>query len=211
MYISGPNNIVRGNVVRNNNSGYGIHLYTAYAGVSQNNNYIYNNLTYGHTNAYGVTMWSAVDGGSLPGTNYLFNNTILDGVALSYGTDGITNNIILASPKNPSLPIAASGTRVPVVYADYNLSRLALVPAGSHDVVVSTVGFVNPGNGLYWLASNSPARGAANRNVVLPVDFFGNPQSSVTDIGAFQYNATLAGDIRVLYPSPANPDYWSLP
>ena len=74
IYFSGPNNLVRGNVVRYN-GGFGIHLYTGYAGVRQNNNWVYSNLTYGHTNFYGVTMWGAVTDGSLPGTNYFFNNT----------------------------------------------------------------------------------------------------------------------------------------
>jgi hypothetical protein len=210
IYISGPNNIIRNNVVRHN-AGYGIHLYTGYSMTWQNNNLIYNNLTYGHTNFYGVTIWGAVDGGALPGTNCLFGNTILDGVSLSYGAVCITNNIILPSVIFPSSAITYSEIHPPTVYADYNLSTYAITPTGAHDVVVSTVGFVNPGNGLCWLTANSSARGAANRNVVPPVDFFGNSQSSVTDIGAFQYKATLAGDIRVLDPSPANPDYWSLP
>jgi len=211
VYLSGPDNIVRGNIVRNNNCGFGIHLYTEYAGVWNNRNYVYNNLTYGHTNASGVTLWNAVDGGAKPGTNYLFSNTILDGVSIAYGTACATNNIILGSRGNPNGPMTVSRTRVPVVYTDYNLSSVVLVPAGSNDVVVPQVSFVNPSKGLYWLTSNSPARNAANPSVSPPVDFFGNAQPSVSDIGAFQYNAILDGDIRVLDPSPANPDYWSLP
>jgi len=42
-----------------------------------------------------------------------------------------------------------------------------------------------------------------------PVDFFGNAQSSVTDIGAFQYSALYAADTRTLDPSAVTgAPYW---
>jgi len=212
IYVGGPNHIVRGNVVRNNNDGYGIQLWTGYAGDWINNIWIYDNLTYGHTNEYGVTMWSANgNDGSLPGTNYLLNNTILDGLELAYGTVGISNNIILPQKYHPTVPVHIYSSHSPTIHADYNLSTTPIAPAGPNDVVVSTVGFVNPGNGLYWLTANSPARGAASQNLVTPVDFFGNPQSAVTDLGAFQYSRALAGDSRTLTRGSADPDYWSVP
>ncbi len=213
LYLSGANNIVRGNVVRYN-SGFGIHVFTEYAGVQQDNNSIYNNLTYGHTNAYGVAIWGAVNGGSLPGTNYCFNNTILDGLQLYYGTAWVTNNIILPSQHNPTTPMYVSSSAPSTVSADYNLGTNTISPVGAHNVITNvarTTMFVNLANGLYWLSATSPARNTAKPDVFGPTDFFGNGQSSVHDIGAFQYDPTLVGDTRVLDPSPADPDYWALP
>jgi hypothetical protein len=211
IYFSGTNNIVRGNVLRYN-QGFGIHLYTEADGTWNNDNYIYNNLTYGHTNKYGVTLWSANGiSGALPGTNYLFGNTILDGVSLSYGGVCVTNNIILPTVINLTRPIY-SGSHPPIfIGADYNLGTNTITPAGAHDVITNFVGLVKQDYGLYWLKSDSLARGHALSTAYGPVDFFGNAQFLVLDIGAFQYDDTLAGDSRVLDPSPANPDYWSLP
>jgi hypothetical protein len=212
IYVSGQNNIVRGNVVRHNGA-FGIHVYTGSAGNWQNNNLVYNNLVYGHTNKYGVTIWGADGNGLLPGTNYLFSNTILDGVSLAYGTAWVSNNIILPSPFNPAQPLCCYASRPPIVGADYNLGTVPMSPAGAHNVIRKVPGstlFVNLPHGLYWLSSGSPARNAA-ANLPASVDFFGRPQSSLADIGAFQYSPALTGDIRVLDPSPANPDYWSLP
>ncbi len=221
MYVTGPNTIVRGNVVRNNNNGIGIDVYTGYPGVHQDRIFVYNNLVYGHTNLWGMTMWGAIGEGSdyglFPGTNYIFGNTIVDGLACYFGTVNITNNIILASQLNSTTrdyPIWSSDVRPLEVQADYNCGTNAITPAGTHDIIInvdSSTLFANASKGRYWLAESNPARGAAFPTVCGPVDFFGNAQSSVTDVGAFQYKATLAGDIRVLDPSPANPDYWSLP
>jgi hypothetical protein len=212
LYVSGQNNIIRGNVVRNNGA-FGIQVYTGFAGNWQNNNLVYDNLVYGHTNKYGVTIWGADGNGLLPGTNYLLSNTILDGVSLAYGTTWVLNNIILPSPVNPAQPLYRSASQPPIVGADYNLGTVRMRPAGAHNVttkVASSTLFVNARQGLYWLSPGSPARNAAG-SACPPVDFFGRPRSSLADIGAFQYSPALTGDIRVLDPSPANPDYWSLP
>jgi len=213
IYIVGPDNIVRGNVVRNNNSGFGIHFYTSDVGVRQNNNWFYDNITYGHTNAYGIAAWSAVDGGSLPGTNYIFNNTVLDAIAPRYGTICISNNIITASPRAVWDPInSASSPANPIVLADYNMSTNVITPDGGHNVRTTDLGFVNRPKGVYWLASTSPARGAAFPSVFGPYGFFGILRSSVADIGAVQYKDSLTVDGRTLDPSPSyGADYWATP
>lgn len=212
LYLSGPNNTVRNNVFRYN-SGAGIHYYTGDSGTPQTNTRIYNNLTYGHTKtgAYGG-MVVVANGFGLGGENYVYGNTILDGLQVDYGTVDVNNNIILPGVTYPSKPLY-SCMSTPVIIDNYNLSTLTINPAGANDVITSYtgIGFVNPANGLYWISSTSQARGHALSSTCGPVDFFGNQQASVTDIGAFQYNAGLAGDTRVLDPSPANPDYWTQP
>lgn len=208
IYLAGQGNIIRGNVIRYNNTGSGIQLYTEDPGEWDDSNYICNNLTYGHNSRYGVTMWNGNEygGGTLLGTNFLLSNTLLDGAAISYGTACVSNNIILPSPLNPRLPIAASVSRIPSIQSDYNLSVMALSPAGAHDVVAPLPYFVNTNSGLYWLTKTSPARGIASASTAPPLDFFGRNQSAMTDVGAFQYSAILETDTRVLDPSPS--DYW---
>ncbi|MGA2247305.1 MAG: right-handed parallel beta-helix repeat-containing protein [Verrucomicrobiota bacterium] len=217
LYLSGPNNIVRGNVFRNNTNGYGMILYTENAGGQNWNNTIYDNLVYGSINRWGVALWGAVDGGAQPGTNYFFNNTVDGGIYTGYGTVFFTNNIILPALTDQSVAIANLGgfNGSAAIAADYNLCTLAIAPAGSsnsiggHNSVTRSVGFVNITNGLYWLSATSAARGMACTNQVPPSDFFGNPQSQVTDVGAFQYSAACASDTRILYAPPLSaPDYW---
>jgi hypothetical protein len=207
IYLNGTNCIVRNNVIRYHES-WGAQIYgsdSAPLNVSMECK-IYNNLFYG--NGAGLTVWAYG-----PYTNYVFGNTICNntkyGFVANYGTIMVTNNIVLGNPSG-NLVQGADGSST--WYYDYNLSTASLSPYnGPHDVASSAANFANIGNGLYWLVSGSPARGKALAGVYGPPDFFGNTESSVSDIGAFQYNATLTGDTRVLDPSPANPDYWSLP
>jgi parallel beta-helix repeat protein len=212
LYLSGPNNIVRGNVVRNNGA-FGIQLYTALTNVLQDNNQIYNNLVYGHTNRYGVTMWGAVDPTGLPsGTNYLFNNTILDGMSVFYGSAELTNNIILPAAIKPTSPIDYSATRPALIQSDYNLGTNTISPPGAHNVIINVdpaALFVKPSYGLYWLSQASPARGRA-ANIGPIRDFFNNPEPVVSDIGAFPYLDALTNDVRNLEAPSGSPDYWFL-
>ena len=68
---------------------------------------------------------------------------------------------------------------------------------------------MNTNAGLYWLKSDSPARGAALAGICGPTNFFGVAQSSVSDVGFVQYNAAYTNDSRTLDPSPAaGADYW---
>jgi parallel beta-helix repeat protein len=205
IYLGGTNNIVRGNVVRYN-AAYGIQLYS-HSPESVTGNRVYHNLVYGNctlgdsagrSEMVLFTRYSSM-------TNWVFNNTFLSklpyAVQVESGMYGwFTNNIIVGTTAG----FYPSGT----IYGDYNLSTAPLRNAGSHDVVTNYLGFVNSSEGLYWLKSDSPARGKALSNIAGPVDFFGNPVSSVTDIGSFQYSATYASDQRVLDPSPASPNYW---
>ncbi len=210
IYVNGPGQVVRGNVVRYN-GGYGIQFYSSSMPVLQHGCLIYNNLTYGHANHWGMTVYGGDDpDGSSSGTNYVFGNTICDGIDLNYGTVDITNNIILPSPQSPNPIHTWGGAYAPTVRSDYNLSSTALTPAGAHDVLSGTANFVNSANGLYWLKATSAARSHALPAVCGANDFFGVAQSSVSDIGAFQYNAAYTNDRRQLDPSPpTGADYWS--
>lgn len=226
IYISDQNSIIHGNVIRHN-GGFGMQLYTRYSSnYWQNGNQIYNNVFQSDKSTAALAVYGADDtggSGTHPGTNSIIGNTIIGGLQLEYGTACVTNNIILPSSGHSTIPIWDPTAHVAVFLGNYNLGTNTLLSSntlagngcantyGLNDVVTNTAGFVSSGFGLYYLRADSPARGAAFPTGCRPVDFFGNAQSSVTDIGAFQYNATLAGDIRVLDPSPANPDYWSLP
>ena len=194
MYVGSQNNIIRGNVSRNNNMGYGLILYTGYAGDWLNNNQIYNNLFYGNTNNYDVAVWGGNgNDGSNIGTNYFYGNTAINGVLCCYGTAHLTNNIIWTNIfQSPTEPLHTFSFAPATMIAGNNLSSLALVASGTGDVVTNYAGFVNTNSGIYWLKGDSPARGKALASACGPVDFFGNAQTSVADIGAFQY-ASISG------------------
>jgi formylglycine-generating enzyme required for sulfatase activity len=213
LYVSGPWNVVRNNVLRENRDGTDIQIYTEDTGNIIYGNMVYGNLIYGGTNEgycadiFGAT-YNGVVGGASPGTNYAFGNTIIGGLYTHYGTLCFTNNILTPAPGYSAFMGTQSGSRI---LGDYNAGVTTLL-GSPHELVTSWagLGFVNPNAGLYWLASNSSLRGQANATIVSPVDFFGQPQFSVTDIGAFQYSTNAVADERVLDPSPIDgADYWA--
>ena len=198
VYLSGTNNVVRGNVIRWNKC-YGCQFY-ANEPASSAECQFYNNLVYGNRNA--LTVWSP--GGQ---TNYVFNNTLWSDryvLRANFGTLCASNNILIG-PSARRIFCAEDGAEI---RADYNLISASGRRRGPHDVMVADPRFVNPGAGLFWLLADSPARGAAAEGVVPPVDFFGRERTRVLDAGAFQYRRHLTRDTRVLDPSPERPDYW---
>lgn len=216
-YISGPNNIVEGNVFRFPTNGANIQLYTSTAGspLPSTGNIFRNNFTYGATNLYGTLIWqtNASVSSSALGTNICENNTILDGISTRYGTILITNNIILPCTNLSSTAIVTAGGVT--VDEDYNLGTNTL-GGGTHDNTSGTfaqIGFVNPTTGLYWLSgTNSAAEGMALSTVYPPYNFFSVPLQSVTHVGAVGYHFRLAGDTRTMLPTPSyGADYWLYP
>ena len=213
IYAGGTNGVYRNNVCRYN-GGYGMVL-SSHADTDKNNR-IYNNLMYGNSTGSGADDQLALynDQASPPKsgswTNYVYGNTLISrGAYAVIAQDGMivfTNNIILST--NDGVHRFDSYTS-DVIAGNYNVAPQALGYSGPSDVVTNYFGFVSTTSGLYWLTSDSPARGVALAGVAGPVNFFGNAQSSVADIGAFQYKAAYASDSRVLDPSPANPDYWA--
>jgi hypothetical protein len=215
VYISGTNHVIRGNVLRHNWT-YGLQLYTGYAGESCSGIAVYDNLIYANGNCDNgrncLTVWAGPPGSGVMTTNYVFNNTLIAStyypVICDSGYLALSNNIILGS-YDGTLIAVDGGT----IWSDHNCFTNTLrvgngIVDGGHNLIVSDPGFVNAGQGLFWLTANSPARGSADPAVMPPVDFFGMPQTSYTDIGAFQYNQLYETDIRVLDPSSSDPDYW---
>jgi hypothetical protein len=215
IYISGTNCVVRGNVLRYNWA-YGLQLYTGYAGQSCCGLKVYDNLIYRNGICNGgrncLTVWAGPPAGNVGTTNYVFNNTLISDTWNPVVADGgylaLSNNIILGSYDG-----SVAGVDGAVIWCDYNLLTNTLhagngVVNGGHNIITNGASFVNAGNGLFSLRSYSPARGVANGSVIPPVDFFGKNQSSVADVGAFQYSPLYESDTRVLDPSPTNPDYW---
>lgn len=217
IYCSGPNNVLRYNVSRYDHQGYGIQVYTGVAGDLLNNNQVYGNLTYGNGGsgtAAGIVCYGANgNDGTNPGTNYIYNNTILDALQLAYGAANVSNNLILVFPAFASDPIHNSVSHPATLNADYNCSTNVFTAPGPHDVITNYtgLGFANDANGLYWLMPWSAARGKAS-GPYPPFDLFGNSQKQPLDIGAFAFQSALAGDTRVLDPTPSGgADYWQPP
>jgi hypothetical protein len=193
IYIGGTNCIVRNNVVRSNYA-FGIQLNVTTGFIDQCQ--VYNNLCYsnaaGGSAVYELAMSS--DGGSGSGTNFVFNNTFRSRdttfAYVSRNTVQFTNNIYSFN-------------------GDVSLGTAGVARLGSNLGTSSSTNFVDVTKGLWWLSSNSAARNIANLNSIPPIDFFGTNQTSITDVGAFQYSAAQAADTRTLAPSPAaGANYW---
>lgn len=218
LYVGSPFNIVRNNVfVGVNSGGYGIQLFSGSTGVTIDHEQVYNNFTVGHTNRHGLVVFATDGASATAGTNWIINNDFLDGIAASYGTLLLTNNIILPEEKSSdgSSPIAkGTSGAAPTVDEDYNLGTNSL-GGGAHDVTttLSGIGFVNYNAGVWWLAAtNSPAASGGLSSTYPFVSFFGMTSLSSAHIGAMGYDYTLAGDTRTLYPSPnEGADYWRFP
>ena len=216
IYVGGVHNTIRNNVSRYN-GGFGIQIYPRPNQVMDQNS-IYQNFCHGNdfyaTEAGGGIVIYASDSTNLLetiilATNHIWGNTVIEpdasdgAIVLRYGFGFVTNNILVNS--NARIHVEGGAT----VWADYNAGTKLMDVTGDHDVITDDLGFVSTNTGCYWLASDSPLRGAALSSVYGPVNFFGTNQTSVTDIGAFQYSVVQAEDTRTLDPSPtAGANYW---
>lgn len=218
IYISGVNNICRNNVIRYCHDGADLIVYTGNVGEANTNNQVYNNLVVGGTGAthvnYTASFWNAtVDGstnGGSPGTNYVFDNTFIGSCLAEYGTLYFANNVVVPTTGQSAFIFSSHPSNF---LGDYNAGPQTILGT-SHELItsVSAMSFVNAAHGLYWPGSGSSLRGHANSSgsPAPAVDFFGNANPSITDIGFVQYNSTYAGDTRTLDPSPsAGADYWA--
>ena len=190
IYVGGKGVEVRNNVVRYN-AAFGIQL-NVFSGIVDQCK-VYNNLCYSNAVLGGNAYEFAIDSDSSTGAgiNYFYGNTFLS----RSGTASYINNAVVCLTNNIIRGVNYTGS-YGSVRSGNNLNN----PASSN--------FVNPAKGLFWLTSGSSARGAAKTSICGPADFFGTTQSSVSDIGAFQYNGAYTTDSRVLGPSVAYPDYW---
>lgn len=224
IYCNSTNTIIRGNVIRYNLA-YGIQIACGTAGCIMTGDQIYNNLVYGNGDHNGSRNCLVIDcnesGGTVAAaTNWVYGNTLINNgqypvAVCNRGTAYFTNNVIIGGNGG-----GYSGN-IDIVtglgYADYNVVTNAFAGGGAldggHNVVVPpniAPLFVNTNTGLYWLSVGSSARNAANTTFCGPLDFFGSPQASVTDVGAFQFGAARAADSRTLDPSPVGgADYWA--
>jgi Right handed beta helix region len=191
VYANGTNLVIRGNVMRGNLA-HGIQIYEN-APQAAADILIYNNLIYG--NGRGIVCYSQTNS-----TNYIYGNTIVSPVASVNSTPILvrdrngyvkaTNNICIGN----GYSIGTDDTGK--FYEDYN-------------ILSSQASFVNTNTGLFWIKVTSNAKGAALSTIYGAVDFFGNTQSSVADIGAFQYSSYQEADTRTLDPSGSTgADYW---
>ena len=221
IYFGGTNAIARNNVCRYN-GGYGIildgHVVTGDINCYVHNNLIYGNIT-GNTNQQDqLALYNdaATGTSSGTGTNYFFANTIYSvgryAVILQDGTTFFTNNII-AGPTNEVVHRFSTWSS-DVIRGGYNL--MPKTPefggGGATDIISTNYGFVNQSIGEFWLAAGSGARNVALANIHSSIDFFGNAQSTVVDVGAFQFSSLYAADVRILDPSPViiGADYWGI-
>lgn len=211
LYGAGKRITIRGNVFRNGTA-WGIQAYDT---VIDNDQWVIaNNLIYANgvpgISASGLTFWTL---GNV--TNWIINNTIIApsghyAVIINQANTSarlyVSNNIIEGDAGYGVLYVyGAGGTNS--VKSDYNLlsSFVSGEPRGANDVA-GTATFDSTAAGRYWLTSASAGRNAAAPAICHPVDFWGRAQSTVADIGAFQYEASLEADSRD--HTDTQRDYW---
>jgi hypothetical protein len=188
IYVSGTNVVIRNNILRYN-LGFGVSMYDHNGGGDINGCLIYNNLMYGNVgNSSGEALQLGISCTDVGTTNAAFGNTLIgtsSHVVYAYNTTLLVTNNILISTGTGTEPYNPSST-VSWIKGDYNMAPQTLNTAGAHDVINAYSGL----DASYYLKSDSPARGHALAAVCGPVDFFGIAQSSVSDIGAFQFIAS---------------------
>lgn len=211
LYGAGKRITIRGNIFRNSVA-WGLQ---AYDSVIDNDQWVIaHNLIYGNgspgISASGLTFWTL---GNV--TNWIYGNTIIApaghyGVIINQANTSarlyFSNNIVEGDGAYGVLyAYGAGGTNS--VKSDYNLlsSFVSGEPRGANDIAGSAT-FDSTANGRYWLTSASAGRNAAATAICNAKDFFGRSQSTVNDIGAFQYEASLDADSRNL--TDTQRDYW---
>lgn len=212
LYVSGQDNVIRNNIIRENLDGTDLQIYSEDAGGLIYNNFVYNNLIYGGTNEgycadiFGAT-YNGVPGGTNPGTNYVFGNTILGTLYTHYGKLFFTNNVLTPAPGQGPFAGLSNPSQIS---GDYNAGITALL-GSAHEVVTSWagLGFLNTNKGLYYLTTGSLLRGAALSSVSAPMDFYGAPFYSATDIGYLKFDSRrLAATITLDPSSIIGANYW---
>ena len=208
---------LRNNIVRTN-MGWGIRFRPINSSDSMAENYIYNNIVEGHTNQPGIEVYNCATDGSKSSTNYIYNNNILDGLALHGGTPRVYNNVIYYSPTNnqliwtnPSAPLTVDITTI-----DYNFATNTIVGSGANNLNLANYSknTLFPSNQFnqYWLSYTNPLRLTATRSTSAgPYDFFGRARLFPYDIGAIQYEEEFESDTRDLNSRNLDPYFCNVP
>lgn len=220
LYINGWDNIVRNNYFLSN-WGAHIHHYSGDAGTKMYGNKFYGNFAVGHpagsvgTKSYqrGLVLYNSMYDGTLPGTNYVFNNTFLSGMSSSGGAHAATNNILLGGNHDGVVLYTNSGALAVANYNDYNFSTNTISGSGENNVIsantpISTL-FPGHASGRFWLPANSPGRAVAFKSMAVPVSFYGIQNVSPNDIGYMPFSAMHTSD-DINYTSEAF-DPWLAP
>lgn len=182
VYADGEDLVIRGNVVRHNAS-YGLQLYP-----SIRNSVIENNVVHGQVRRRGIIVACPKGGGQ----NRIINNTVVEDQPLTiWNGDGevVANNILFARDGEP----LSCNEETRNVLVDYNLCMPKSDRNGPHGVTGDPM-FVDAGKGLFWLQSESPARGKGWSEHVPDIDFWGRPRGKdqPPDLGAMPFVPELA-------------------
>jgi len=172
IYADGDGLTISNNIVRYN-SGLGMQLYPAIR-----NSRIFNNLVTNQAGEIGILV-AAPDGG---GKNVIANNTVVKnggyGIRIWNGNgEVVANNIVLDNVDG----------QIPGDDPSVGTTNTILL----NNMTSGDAKFVDARKGVYWLKSNSPARGNGTTKYRPATDFWGNAAAGKADQGAFTYYASL--------------------
>ncbi len=223
IQVRSYDNIIRNNlIISNGNSGLVIRPVGIGEGLGElgaTNNYIYNNIVSGHT-GLGTQIISTSANGNVDGTNFIYNNTLLDGLYNLGGTPYTYNNVIYPASAYPNYPILTNPNATyvcnDITKMDYNFATNTLVGAGANDLIIAnyskTTLFPSNAFNQFWLSYTNPLRLVASRTTSAgPVDFFGRARLFPYDIGAIQYEEEFETDTRDLNNRNLDPYLCNVP
>jgi serralysin len=183
IYADGDRLTISNNIIRYN-TGFGMQLYP-----SITNSRVYNNVVTDQPSESGILV-ACPDGG---GKNVIANNTVCGnggyGIRIWNGNGEVVANNIVTGNKEGQIP----GN-------DRYVHTVDTVVV--NNLTTGDPGFVDATKGVYWLKSDSPARGKGTTKFRPATNFWGLASRGPVDLGAYPYVASLTDPaVRADWPN----------
>jgi hypothetical protein len=204
FYVQSSDNLIQGCDIYDV-SGYGVHLYNGYQGLTARNNIVRNNRIHDIHRSGDTRMTGIIDADNVSGTK-IYNNLLYNiGTAGSIGagidvysssSSEVYNNTIYGSAAGGIVVDPYASGAIVTNNISYNNAGGNYSDAGSGTVARSNLFgidplFVSPSNADFQLRSTSAAIDTGVALSVVTTDLNGNkrPQGTAYDIGAFEFGS----------------------
>jgi parallel beta-helix repeat protein len=196
LYLTGSNNLLEGNEIYSN-SGYGVHIYSATAGDNPSNNIIRGNIvrdnaTSGADSGAGILVASGGTNNLV--YNNIVRNNPSHGIQVAYRARGtkVYNNTVYGNKHNGiHLDSTVSDTtlRNNILYQNGQAVDNQGLGTIQSNNIMGDPKFVNTAANDFRIQASSPAVNAGYPVAEVSTDFEGvaRPQGPALDVGAFEY------------------------